>query len=879
MSAATIVGRDPLAERLAGLYRASGGAGATLIGPAGIGKTALARCVADQLATEFDAAWITGATAAADIPLAAFAAFLPPSGTPSELSSLVHIRDAVMTTSHERRRLLVVDDAHALDETSAALVHQLTMYGVRVLMTQRAGAVAPDAVTRLWRDRTLERIDVGPLDAVGIEWLAADLLHGAVDPSSAHEVWRRTSGNPLFARELVLASHAAGEWSVAPTGWRWNVGDADSPRLADLLRDRLSLLDATQLEALEHLAFGEPMGIGEFSAICDDVVLEALEHEGLITADADRRRITIRFTHPLHADVVRRTVSPLRARGIRTRVVERLRATGARRREDTMRLATLALEAGAELDRDHLLDAARAASSAGDRATATRLAQEAFERHPDFESGLVLADALDEEGRLDDVRRHWDDWAGMATDDDQRAIVAMHAASTLYHRAGDDAGAFAALDRVREQLGDGPRRDESAALAATLHAMSGRTAIARSLAEPLLDVADGRVRAQAALVMVHVLSAGGDTAGALALARSAPTAPTASIASAAAFEVGETAVLLAAGRFEESLRSADDAFEAARRSGHTLAEGLSQLSRAEALLAVGRFVDAAHAARHAESVFARIHHRGFRRWAVIQRIHVATVAGDAGAAALATADLAALGPHPAALYEYVRVTAEVAERYDDDPVRTRRDAIALASGFARQGDLHAAIRIVYELVRLGDPSAASDLAGWARRSDSPLHAAMAAHAGALADDDAEALGAVAEALAELGAIVDAARAAEQASDVADRAGDERRTRRWSLAATGWKERCQPIAPASPTSADDPCPALERSAPRVAAEPLPALTRREREIALLAAQGLAARAIGDRLFLSPRTVENHLAKAYGKLGVGSRAELAHVLASA
>jgi DNA-binding CsgD family transcriptional regulator len=52
-----------------------------------------------------------------------------------------------------------------------------------------------------------------------------------------------------------------------------------------------------------------------------------------------------------------------------------------------------------------------------------------------------------------------------------------------------------------------------------------------------------------------------------------------------------------------------------------------------------------------------------------------------------------------------------------------------------------------------------------------------------------------------------------------------------------------------------------------------LTRREREIALLAADGHTNREIGERLFVSVRTVENHLQRAYEKLGVTSRAELA------
>ena len=53
----------------------------------------------------------------------------------------------------------------------------------------------------------------------------------------------------------------------------------------------------------------------------------------------------------------------------------------------------------------------------------------------------------------------------------------------------------------------------------------------------------------------------------------------------------------------------------------------------------------------------------------------------------------------------------------------------------------------------------------------------------------------------------------------------------------------------------------------------ALTRREVEIVRLAIEGETAPRIAERLFISERTVETHLANAYAKLGVQSKVELA------
>jgi DNA-binding CsgD family transcriptional regulator len=64
-----------------------------------------------------------------------------------------------------------------------------------------------------------------------------------------------------------------------------------------------------------------------------------------------------------------------------------------------------------------------------------------------------------------------------------------------------------------------------------------------------------------------------------------------------------------------------------------------------------------------------------------------------------------------------------------------------------------------------------------------------------------------------------------------------------------------------------------SPPRAACAPEPAvLTPQQKEIALLAAAGLSNKQIGEKLYLSPRTVSTHLYQLFPKLGITSRAAL-------
>ena len=70
---------------------------------------------------------------------------------------------------------------------------------------------------------------------------------------------------------------------------------------------------------------------------------------------------------------------------------------------------------------------------------------------------------------------------------------------------------------------------------------------------------------------------------------------------------------------------------------------------------------------------------------------------------------------------------------------------------------------------------------------------------------------------------------------------------------------------------------ERSRRRVP-EARDQLTAQELQIAQLAADGLSNREIGQRLYLSHRTISTHLYRVFPKLGIASRAELSAALAS-
>jgi len=116
-------------------------------------------------------------------------------------------------------------------------------------------------------------------------------------------------------------------------------------------------------------------------------------------------------------------------------------------------------------------------------------------------------------------------------------------------------------------------------------------------------------------------------------------------------------------------------------------------------------------------------------------------------------------------------------------------------------------------------------------------------------------------LLELGAALRRAGRRSEAIDVLQRAVDLAR-RCGALATAGRAHEELTIAGARPR--------------RLQFSGAESLTPSERRVAQLAAQGLANREIAESLFITAKTVENHLGRTYTKLGIGSREQLGGLL---
>ncbi|MFB8777284.1 LuxR family transcriptional regulator AbsR2 [Streptomyces broussonetiae] len=278
---------------------AAGRPGTVITGPAGCGKSRLVT----EAVRGTDWARAAGTPETRGIPFAAFAHLLPERAT---------LHRAVQLLSG--RRLLVVDDAHLLDDASAALVHQLAVQGrTRLLVVATDGAPVPGAISRLWTGELLPRLALEPLSRDETAQLAAAGAGGPLEPLTANRLHRLSRGDLRLLRDLVGAVCESGRFTRLPdTGERaWRgpvpVTVAVRERTAPLL-DRT---DPDERETLDRLAFAEPLPLALDSL--DLRVLERLETDRLIRID-DAPEPVVRLAHPLHGPALRASAGTLRAR-------------------------------------------------------------------------------------------------------------------------------------------------------------------------------------------------------------------------------------------------------------------------------------------------------------------------------------------------------------------------------------------------------------------------------------------------------------------------------------------------------------------------------------------------------------------------------------
>ncbi len=867
-----LVGRDDeLALIAAALGRTTGPRSLVLAGPAGVGKSRLSlEALSAAAAAGAPTARVVASRAASTIPLGAIAPLLPDDEQlpDSRLGLLRRAATALAAraTPDGGSLVLAVDDAHLLDDASATLVHQFAVEGsVRLLVTVRSGEPVPDAISALWKDGLAERLELAQLTRSEIEALAEDALEGPVDGALVQHLWTASEGNPLYLRELLIGAVERGAVKAEGRLWRLH-GDFEAPpRLVELVEARLAGLTGQELEAFDLLAVAEGLGLATLESTVGGAAVEALERRALVSVTSDGRRRPVCLAHPLYGEVRRQTLPATRLRNGQRRLADLIESAGARRRDDILRVAILRLDADGSAAPALLAEAARLAWYTYDIVLEERLGRAAVEAGAGIASVLLLAEILRWAGRHQEAEEILEPVTPEEAGDDATfGEVCLTRAEVLFRGLDRHDDALAVVDRGLGRIQDPAWLDELWAERANIQVFAGDVIGGLEILEPLCERATGRALVAAAAVAVPALAIAGRVDEALELAdRSFAVAlelgRQPSMVDPAVFVIGRCLALGYAGRFEEAHAPAQFGYDwsvttgiPAGRAWFGMILGLVAIGRGDLELASTRFEEAALG-------FRDQHDRSNSRWCWAGLALASALRGDAVRSRAALAEAEAAGMRSVGLLDVELERAEAAlEAAEGDVDAAQRRLLAAADRARASGQqaLEAAAR--HDLVRLGRVGGdvverLTELAIGGGR----LAEVRRDHALAVAAGDALPLVVVAAAYEEMGARLYAAEAAGQAAGLFERAGqriraEESAHRSRDLAANCGGARTPAIVP--------PAPSLGR------------LTPRERQVAKLAALGLPNREIAEQLFVSIRTVENQLQRAYTKLGVRRRSEL-------
>ena len=360
-----LTGRDTeLAELRRALSGAGKYAGVMIAGAPGVGKTRLARELVGRAAfTGMHTNWIVGTESARPIPLGAFTTTLSSEAMAAVAASAPSVRrviDSLVGGQGRGRFLIGVDDAHLLDGFSAHVVHHLAQTRqARLVVTLRTGTGPPDAVTALWKDGLLARLDLDPLTEDATRLMVEGVLGGPIDARSAKRFFKLTGGNPLYLQQLIRDQVAADRLRKAAGYWIWDGGVAVSQSMSDLVGSQLDRLPPELAHVVDTLSQCEPLEVDVLAEVVGREQVEAADAMHLITVERTGGTLMARLAHPLFGELRRAAVGELHLSKVRGELARRFYERDDHDAQATVRRALLVLQSDLAPDPKLYLDAAR----------------------------------------------------------------------------------------------------------------------------------------------------------------------------------------------------------------------------------------------------------------------------------------------------------------------------------------------------------------------------------------------------------------------------------------------------------------------------------------------------------------------------------------
>jgi DNA-binding CsgD family transcriptional regulator len=381
-----------------------------LRGASGVGKTTVAAAAAAALAAR--GRTVVPVVALAElstVPLGALAPLLAAASTSPAASPAaagpegadgpggVADRLAELVALVGRRAdayVVVVDDAPLLDEASAAALYQLVrVFGVPALLTARDEHPVRGAVARLLHEDLVDITDLSGLSLDEARTVLRRRLGAEPRPESLQRLYVATGGNPLFLRELTLAAERAD--GVRPGPYGLEIDAARLPaHVVETVAGRLADLGDAHRRVAELIAVAQPWPRAVLTPEEHPVIDDLVEAGVVVPANGPVAGF-VHLAHPVYAEALLGSLRADERAARRREAAERLLALD----DEALRFTGICLlaDAGGAVAPADLVTAAEYAHRAGDHARALSAAEAALAARlsdPTVESELVAHAAL-----------------------------------------------------------------------------------------------------------------------------------------------------------------------------------------------------------------------------------------------------------------------------------------------------------------------------------------------------------------------------------------------------------------------------------------------------------------------------------------------------